>query len=139
MAKFIMLTRFVILNIFNLTAFPLMQITANLSAEPPVFIFWFINIMMWLPEFTALISKGFRAWIKTGIENGDGVLNSRDMNGLLIFWTSSICMKLLALVVSHELFFGSEIGIDTKMILVMGATGGQGIGAVRTLILRKYK
>ena len=97
MAKFIMLTRFVILNIFNLSAFPLMQIAVNVSTEPPVFLFYFINVMMWLPEFSALIFKAFRQWIKTGIENGDGVLNSRDMNGLLIFWTSSICMKLLEL------------------------------------------
>lgn len=139
MAKFLMLTRFLTMNIYNLSAFPLMQMTVNVVSEPPYFIFWFINVMMWLPEFAAIISKGFRNWVKSGIENGDGVLNAKDMNGLLIFWTSSICMKLLALVVSYELFFQMPVGIETKMILITGATGGQGIGAVRNYVLSKKR
>jgi hypothetical protein len=96
-----------------------------------VFIF-----MMFLPEMGFIINKGFRQWLKDGIEDSDGQFNSSDLANLLRHYSTLWCARLYVLLGLLEAFYH----IQVREIFVMGSLAGAfGIEAITFLTNRSPK
>jgi hypothetical protein len=80
--------------------------------------------MILLPEISFTFVPKFRQWIKSGIEDGDGVLNKTDLNALLIHYSTLWCIRLFVTFGLLEAFYGTQV----REIFVIGSLlGGFGI------------
>lgn len=94
--------------------------------KPPEIIFWFFVGMMWLPEIIMTTSSGFRGWIKQGIENADGKLNSQDVKDMMVHYISLTSMKLFVLESLLMSFYTVDIPIQFYIIPFLGSFGLSG-------------
>ena len=84
------------------------------------FIFPIFVIMILLPELTFTFVPRFRAWIRDGVEDGDGVLNKADLNALLIHYSTLWCVRLFVIFGLLEAFYGVQV----REIYVIGSLSG---------------
>lgn len=92
--------------------------------------------MMFLPEAGFLLNKGFRKWLKDGIEDSDGVFNASDLANLLRHYSTLWCARLYVLLGLLEAFYH----IQVREIFVMGSLAGAfGIEAITFLTNRTPK
>lgn len=83
-------------------------------------LFTFFIIMMFLPEISMLMSKSFRYWIKSGIEDSDGQFNSKDLASLLVHYSTLWCARLYVLFGLLEAFYGTKV----REVYIMGSLAG---------------
>ena len=135
-----MLTKIIFISAFNLSLVHLADaVNKAAPTAPPTLVFWiFIGMMMTL-ELFLILSPGFRNWLKTGVENGDGVLNAKDINGLIIYYASLWFLRLFILNHLLEKFYHVDTDFEQQLLLFFGATGSQGIGVLRTFIIKRTK
>lgn len=118
-----------------LKALAILSISFNQFTSKNVLFCVFI-FMMFLPEMGFLINKGFRQWLKDGIEDSDGVFNANDLANLLRHYSTLWCARLYVLLGLLEAFFH----IQVREIFVMGSLAGAfGIEAITFLTNRSAK
>lgn len=125
------LLKFIMIYAYSLTtplSALLLQITTPIITKrhPPEIIFWFFCAMIFLPEVTIGLSKGFRTWIKEGIENSDGQLNHRDIKDLLIHYASLSSLRLFVLETLLMMFYSIQIDLQYYVIPFLGSIGLSG-------------
>lgn len=104
----------------------------DINSKNILFIF-FIG-MMFLPELGFLISRDFRKWLKTGIEDGDSQFNSRDLAQLMQHFSTLWCIRLYVLFGLLEAFYGVQV----REIYIAGSLAGAfGIEAISFLTKKK--
>lgn len=92
--------------------------------------------MMFLPEIGFILNKGFRSWLKNGIEDSDGAFNSEDLANLLRHYSTLWCARLYVVFGLLEAFYH----IQVREIFVMGSLAGAfGIEAIGFLTQRNKK
>jgi hypothetical protein len=118
-----------------LKALAILSISFNQFTSKNVLFCVFI-FMMFLPEMGFLINKGFRQWLKDGIEDSDGVFNAADLANLLRHYSTLWCARLYVLLGLLEAFYH----IQVREIFVMGSLAGAvGIEAITFLTNRSAK
>lgn len=90
----------------------------EINSKNILFIF-FIG-MMFLPDLGILISKDFRQWIKSGIEDSDGQFNSDDLANLFKHFSTLWCIRLYVLFGLLEAFYHLQV----RDIYVLGSLAG---------------
>ncbi len=128
-----MFSKFVTFLSFNLLIMPTAK-GANemLPKAPPEFMFFVFVFLMFLPEMSMSIPS-MRNWIKTGIEDGDGTLNKKDLKDLLVYWASMWMLRVFVLSYLFEIFYAVETEFEFTILPFFGALGAQGIAAARTI------
>ena len=120
----------VFLYTFCLKWLPLLFIAFNSKNV----LFAFFILMIFLPEIGLLLSKNFRLWVKTGIEDNDGQFNSSDLAGLLRHYSTLWCARLYVLFGLIEVFYH----IQVREVFVMGSLAGAfGLEAAGLFINKK--
>jgi hypothetical protein len=71
--------------------------------------FWFFLIMLFMPEFACIFSKGFRQWIKNGIEDSDGTFNKSDFKEMWGHYSALWCLRMFILGSLVEIYFQVEV------------------------------
>lgn len=71
--------------------------------------FWTFFVMMFLPEFALFAFKGFRLWIKEGIEDGDKKLNTGDLKDLMVHYIALWCVRIFAISSLWTIWFNKDI------------------------------
>lgn len=139
MAKLYMLSKFVTFLGFNLLLMPTAKGANELMPKaPPEFMFFVFVFLMFLPEMSMSI-KSMRDWVKTGIEDGDGILNKRDLKDLLVYWASMWMLRVFVLSYLFQIFYGVETEFQFTILPFFGALGAQGIAAARNIFQKKIK
>jgi len=100
-------------------------------------LFTFFIVMMFLPEITMLLSRNFRYWIKSGIEDSDGQFNSKDLASLLIHYSTLWCARLYVLFGLLEAFYGVKVRELYIMGSLVGAFGLESIGFLTSKLKTK--
>lgn len=77
-------------------------------------------VMILLPELVFTFVPKFRKWIKDGIEDGDGVLNTADFKSLMVHYSTLWCIRLFVIFGLLEAFYG----IQVREIFVIGSLSG---------------
>lgn len=100
------------------------------------YLFHVLVVMLVLPEIGFAVSKGFRAWLKSGIEDGDGVFNTKDFNQMLVHYSTLWCVRLFVLFGLLEAFYGVQV----REIFIGGSLAGAfGIETVSFFARKKEK
>lgn len=108
-------------------------VSKSTSNDPPIFIFYMFMATMLSTE-VLMCFKDFRDWIKSGVEDGDGVLNSKDVRELITYYASLIFLRAFILLILLDKFFGLETELDTQIMLFFGAFGSQGMGILGSFL-----
>lgn len=140
MAKVILTVKFVFIWLWNL-AFawvPTVLVQIGLSSDQMGPIIYFLIVMIFLPELGLIFSKDFRAWIRTGIEDGDGTLNKSDMKDLVALYMGLICTRIFIGFSWSQVFY-QPIEMSTYMIPLAGALGGGATPVLRAYLNKKKK
>lgn len=93
-------------------------------------IFYFLIFVMFLPEMGFALSKGFRNWLKNGIEDSDQKFNREDFNSLLRHYSTLWCIRLYVLFGLLEAFHGIQVRETFINGSLAGAFGIEVIGFV---------
>lgn len=100
------------------------------------YLFHVLVVMLVLPEIGFAVSRGFRSWLKSGIEDGDGVFNTKDFNQMLVHYSTLWCVRLFVLFGLLEAFYGVQV----REIFIGGSLAGAfGIETVSFFARKKEK
>lgn len=133
-AKIILTIKFLLIWVYTYAVSPLAKMTILATGrQPPEAVFWFFIGMMWLPELVIIFSSGFREWIREGIENADGKLNSKDVKDLLVHYASLTSMKLFVLESLLMMFYDVTIPFQYYVIPFLGSVGLSGFTIFKNL------
>lgn len=97
---------------------------------------WFALLMIFLPEILFIVWPVFRKWIMEGIENGDGVLQTKDLKELGILYISLWSMRVF-MGFSIAIMFGSEIANITYLMPLIGSFGTAGLAIIKNVLQKK--
>lgn len=97
-------------------------------------IFYIFIFMLFLPEMGFALSKSFRSWLKSGIEDSDDKFNKEDFNSLLRHYSTLWCIRLYVLFGLLEAFYGIQI---RETYIVGSLVGAFGIEAVNFFVKNK--
>ncbi len=133
----ILTLKFIGLWLYNAVLAPIPSILDNTLSndKPPVFLYYFLFFALWLPEI-ALLSKSWRKWLKSGIEDGDGVLNKADLKDLMPYWGSYMSIKSVVLITWTMIFFKINVPYSFFVTLVLA---GFGVGAIPIINKLNFK
>ncbi len=94
------------------------------------YFFYLLIFVMFIPEYGFALSKAFRNWLQSGIENGDGKLNKIDLTSLLMNYSTLWCIRLYVLLGLLEAFYGIQVREIWVHSSILGAFGIKAIEAV---------
>lgn len=133
-ARILLTIKLLLIWFYTFALSPMAKMTIlTTGRQPPETVFWFFVGMMWLPEIVILFSGGFREWIKTGIENADGELNSKDVKDLIVHYASLTSMKLFVLESLLMMFYGVEIDFQFYIVPFLGSVGLSGFAIFKNI------
>lgn len=111
-------------------------ITGNCDKPSPI-VFYFFVLMMFYPELSSMLSKGYRKWIRRGIEGDDGKFDTEDVTNLRInynaLWMLRLCL-LFGLLIG---FYKADIPVTFFLVTFFGAFGMQGLDVLKTYLQKK--
>jgi hypothetical protein len=97
---------------------------------------WFSLIMIFLPEIMFITWPVFRRWIMSGVENGDGILHSKDLKELGVLYISLWSMRVF-MGFSFAIMFGKDIPTITYLLPLMGSFGTAGLAIIKGVISKR--
>lgn len=106
------------------------------GSSPSEIIFWIFAIALLLPEVSFIISKKFRIWLKDGVENGDGILHSKDLKELPTLVGAYYCGKLFALLILMDTFYDIEVKDSFVYLCFSGFAGPTSILQISKIFKR---
>lgn len=137
-ARIILTIKFLLIWVYTFALSPTAKmVILTTGRQPPEAVFWFFIGMMWLPEIVICFSYGFREWIRQGIENADGKLNSKDVKDLLVHYASLTSMKLFVLESLLMMFYDVTIPFQYYVIPFFGSVGLSGFAIFKNLYKEK--
>ena len=84
-----------------------------------------------------MLSKGYRKWIRRGIEGDDGKFDTEDVTNLRInynaLWMLRLCL-LFGLLIG---FYKADIPVTFFLVTFFGAFGMQGLDVLKTYLQKK--
>lgn len=140
MAKVILTVKFFFIWLYNLAFVWVPSVMAQIGVDlnHNVFLIDFLVVMIFLPEIALLFIKDFRAWIKGGVEDGDGNLNKSDLKDLIALYMGLWCTRIFAYF-SWQITNGVPIDTQVYLIPLAGALGGGSIPILRAQLSKRKK
>lgn len=118
---------------FSLSPFAQIAISTAMPNTPPVLIFYIFVLMIFLPDLVLIVSKGFRAWIKEGLEDADGSLNRGDVKDLVVHYASLNSLRVFVLESLMMMFYDVEIPFHYYVVPFFGSIGLSGFTILKNL------
>lgn len=128
---------FLLLNLVVPSTFLQIEGVVNPAKQPPESIFWIYIAMMFIPELLFAFVKGFRNWMRSGLEDGDGVLDKADMKDLIQHYTALTSLRLFMLFGLLIAIYNVDISYEIYITPFFGAMGIE--GAVLARNIARYK
>jgi hypothetical protein len=88
-----------------------------------------------LPEFCLMFFPGFRAWIKQGVEDADGLLNKSDLQDAAIIYVSLWFMRV-SMAFSVAMMYGIEIKSLPYILTILASFGLAGLTVIKHVVKR---
>ena len=88
-----------------------------------------------IPEICLVSFKGFREWIKQGVEDSDGKLNKSDLQDAMMLYTSLWAMRVFV-AFSIVKMFGVPIDNMAYMTALFGSFGIAGLPVLKSIFAR---
>lgn len=123
---------FKLLSMFLYNAI-LSQITTGVNQPNDVILYFFI-FMMFMPETLLIFSKGFREWVKQGVENSDGKLSKSDLKDGVILYGSLWCLRVFLFMSWSKVFYGTNIEFYFYLTPLLGSFGISGLPIVKSIM-----
>lgn len=140
-AKILLTIKFVFLWTYSFGISPVAQMVVQAAEidnrHPPEGVFWLFIGMVFLPEVLLVFFKGFRNWIKEGLEDGDGKLSKKDLKDLLPYYSSLNSLRIFVLSSLLMMFYDVHIEFQYYIIPFLGSLGLAGIEIIKKTYLRK--
>lgn len=92
---------------------------------------------MFLPELLFTVSRKFRRWLKSGVEDGDDVLQKIDIKDSIMQLSAIWCMRVFVLGSFLSIFRGLEVKDIILTYSFFGSIGLEGIMFLKTFV--KFK
>lgn len=105
---------------------PLVWVLVFLSGSPD-YLAYFLFGLMFLPEI-GILFPGFRRWLKIGVEDGDDVLNSKDVQSMIAYYSSLICIRVYVSAFIAVVFLGKIVPDIFVYSSLAGGFGMAGVG-----------
>lgn len=115
---------------------PIVAFAMILSIEETSRYFFFILfiLILFMPELALLISKGFRLWIKDGIEDNDQKFNITDFATMMVHYSMLWCVRVFVVSFLVEIFFNYHV---REIYILSSFAGAFGIEVVGAMIKKK--
>ena len=119
------------------TSFPFL-VAAEINTEIHLNVyFWTFFCIMFLPEFSIIAFKGFREWLRRGIEDGDEVLNTKDLKDLMVHYIALWCIRIFAIASLWTIWFNKDIPASISYTSIGAALSIYGFNVVGKKFLEK--
>ena len=138
MAKLYFITKYTTIWVLNLLITPLAQVTQQVVKQPPEFMFYVFVSLLFVPEIALVFSAGLRQWLKVGIEDGDGVLNTKDVQNLVLFYSGLWMLRVFVLSYLFKQFYNIETEFMFTVLPFLGSMGTAGLAIARAILTKRY-
>lgn len=105
--------------------------------KPSPVVFYIFIFMMFVPEIAIISSKGFRQWMKQGIEDADGQLHKEDVKDLRVHYAALWMLRVFVLFGLLMIFYQIQIPWSFYMLPFFGAMGLEGVALARNIYANK--
>lgn len=117
---------------------PLSQVVIQSQpSKPPEYLLIFFVLMMFVPEVALVFSKRFSNWIRSGIENSDGVFSKEDLKDLVILYGSLWSLRAFLFMSWSMVFYDVEIPFYIYLTPLIGSFGISGLPILKHFISKK--
>lgn len=93
--------------------------------------------MLFIPEFIMFMKPSFVQWIRKGIEDNDGELNTQDVKDMIIHYVSLWSLRVFVIFGLRMSFFKVEIEWQFFAISILAAFGIEGINILGKMYGKK--
>ena len=128
---------FILLKIFLLFAYngsmPAVAQAVTESDKPNASVFYIFLAMMFVPELALTFSRGFRNWMKGGIEDADGHLHKEDIKDLRIHYSALWMLRIFVLFGLLMIFYQIQIEWLFYIAPFFGSMGLEGFALYKSL------
>jgi len=118
--------KLILVGLINMAFIPIIQAvdkTFEQSDMPSDIVFWVFMVALFLPEMAFIVSRDFRMWLKSGVENNDGILDKSDLKDIPTHVGAYYCAKVFTLVVVADIFYTIDVS-DTVLYLCFSGFAG---------------
>lgn len=134
-ARILLTIKFLLIYCYSFALPPLAKMTMQATGnEPPELIFYLFTAMMFIPETSILFFKGFREWIKEGLENADGKMNHNDVKDLVVHYASLWSLRIFVLSSLLMMFYNVEFGFQYYIVPFFGSIGLSGFTILKNIL-----
>jgi len=100
-------------------------------------VYLWIMIMLFIPEFIMMFKPNFVRWLKKGIEDNDGELNTQDVKDMIIHYVSLWSLRVFVIFGLRMSFHKVEIPWQFFAISIVAAFGIEGLNIIGKIYTRK--